>query len=67
VPVTFMTNFKRLQAGPALRNMGGPGPSKVIIHAPIYPKDYEGRSVSDLRNDTFAVIEGPLKEAYGTE
>jgi 1-acyl-sn-glycerol-3-phosphate acyltransferase len=65
VPVTFLTNFKRLQAGPALRNMGGPGPSKVIIHPPIYPKDFEGMSANDLRDITFATIEKPLIEAYG--
>lgn len=67
VPVTFLTNFKRLQAGPALRNLGGPGPSKVIIHPPIYPETYKAGDVSALRNDTFAVIEKPLKELYGDQ
>ncbi len=67
VPVTFLNNFKRLQAGPVLRNMGSPGPSRVIIHPAIYPADYKDKTVSDLRNDTFAVIEAPLIELYGSK
>ena len=67
VPVTFLTNYKRLQAGPALRNLGGPGPSKVIIHPAVYPANYTGKTVSDLRNDIFAIIEKPLIEAYGSQ
>lgn len=67
VPVTFLTNFKRLQAGPALRNLGGPGPSKVIIHPAIYPESYKNGDVTALRNDTFAIIEQPLKEMYGDQ
>jgi 1-acyl-sn-glycerol-3-phosphate acyltransferase len=67
VPVTFLTNFRRLQAGPALRNLGGPGPSEVIIHAPIYPKDYAESGANAMRNDTFAIIEKPLLERYGNQ
>lgn len=67
VPVTFLTNFKRLQAGPALRNLGGPGRSEVIIHKAIYPADYSEKGVNALRSDTFAVIEKPLIERYGSE
>ena len=65
VPVTFMTNIQRLQAGPALKRMGGPGPSRVIIHPALYPADYAETGVNQLRNDTFAIIEKPLKELYG--
>lgn len=65
VPVTFLNNFKRLQAGPALKNMGGPGPSRVIIHPAIYPADYADKTVNELRSDTFAIIERPLNELYG--
>ena len=67
VPVTFLTNYRRLQAGPALKNLGGPGPCKVIIHPPIYPENYAASDVSALRNDTFAVIEKPILERYGNQ
>lgn len=67
VPVTFLTNFKRLQAGPTLRNMGGPGPSEVIIHPAIHPANYKVQGASAMRNDTFATIEKPLLERYGNQ
>ncbi|MEX2596936.1 MAG: lysophospholipid acyltransferase family protein [Salibacteraceae bacterium] len=67
VPVTFMNNFRRLQAGPALKRMGSPGSSHVIIHPAIYPSDYQGKTVNDLRNDTFAILEKPLIERYGSK
>lgn len=67
VPVTFLTNWKRLQAGPALRNSGGPGPSKVVIHAPVYPKDYVDSGVTKMRQDIFDIIDAPLKEMYGDQ
>lgn len=67
VPVTFLTNFKRLQAGPALRQRGGPGPSKVIIHPPIFPADYTSKGDHQMRDDTFAVIQKPLEALYGNQ
>ena len=65
VPVTFTTNWKRLQAGAALRVKGGPGPSKAIIHAAIYPKDYKESGVVHMKRDTFEIINKPLIELYG--
>lgn len=65
VPVTFTTNWKRLQSGAALKRMGGPGPSKVIIHAPLYPKDYEEKGAVQMKHDTFEIINKPLVELYG--
>lgn len=67
VPVTFLTNWKRLQAGPALRNSGGPGPSKVIIHPPVYPADYAEEGITKMRQDIFDIINAPLKEKYGDQ
>lgn len=65
VPVTFTTNWKRLQAGAALRVKGGPGPSKVIIHAPLFPKDYAEKGAVQMKQDTFEIINKPLIELYG--
>lgn len=65
VPVTFTTNWRRLQAGAALKRLGGPGPSKVIIHAPLYPKDYAEKGAAQMKQDTFDIINKPLVELYG--
>lgn len=65
VPVTFLTNWKRLQAGPALKNGGGPGISKVIIHAAVYPKDYAEGGLVKMKHDIFETINKPLIERYG--
>lgn len=65
VPVTFTTNWRRLQAGAALRVKGGPGPSKVIIHPAIDPKDYGEKGAVQMKQDTFEIINKPLIELYG--
>jgi 1-acyl-sn-glycerol-3-phosphate acyltransferase len=65
VPVTFINNWKRLQAGPALKNCGGPGFSEVIIHPAVYPKDYAESGLVKLKHDIFETIEKPLRDRYG--
>jgi len=65
VPVTFTRNFMRLQAGPALKRLGGPGMVEAIIHDPVYPKDYADKGMTAMKKDIFATIEKPLKERYG--
>ncbi|GAB5540101.1 MAG: hypothetical protein Salg2KO_22040 [Salibacteraceae bacterium] len=65
VPVTFLTNWKRLQAGPVLKNLGSPGVSKVIIHPPVLPEEYAAKGEVQMKHDIFDIIEKPLKEAYG--
>lgn len=65
VPVTFVNNWRRLQAGPALRRKGGPGISHVIIHPPVYPEQYKTLGVVKMKQDIFEIIEKPLRETYG--
>lgn len=65
VPVTFINNWRRLQAGPALKRLGGPGYSNVIIHEPVYPRDYENSGVVKMKKDIFAIIEKPLTDGEG--
>lgn len=62
VPVTFLNNWKRLQAGPVLKRRGGPGISKVIVHEPVYPSNYKSDDVVQLKKDIFAIIEKPLND-----
>lgn len=65
VPVTFINNWRRLQSGPALKRLGGPGYSNVIIHSPVYPKDYEKSDVVKMKKDIFEIIEKPLRDGQG--
>ncbi|MDC1221380.1 1-acyl-sn-glycerol-3-phosphate acyltransferase [Salibacteraceae bacterium] len=65
VPVTFVNNWRRLQAGAALRVLGGPGYSNVIIHPSVYPKDYENTDVVKMKKDIFEIIEKPLRDGKG--
>lgn len=68
VPVTFLTNWKRLQTGPALKRAGGPGASKVIVHPPVYPgKGNTPVEMITLREQVFQTVQGPLKEYYGNQ
>lgn len=67
IPVTFVTNWRRLQAGPALRRGGGPGVSHVIVHAPVYPADYGAGGMERMKSDIFATIQKPLTKYYGSE
>lgn len=57
VPVTFINNWRRLQSGAILKRKGGPGFSKVVVHAPVYPKDYQEKGVVQMKKDIFEIIE----------
>ena len=65
VPVTFLNNWRRLEAGPVLKNLGGPGFSDVIIHAPVFPSEYAEKGEVQYKLDIFETIEKPLRERYG--
>lgn len=67
VPVTFVTNWKRLQTGAALRALGSPGKSKVIVHPAVMPADYAESGLVKMKQDIFATINKPLEEAYGNQ
>ena len=65
VPMTFVNNWRRLQAGAVLKQLGGAGPSRIVIHKPVYPKDYAELGVVRLKHDIFETIEEPLKRHHG--
>ncbi len=65
VPVTFINNWQRLQTGAALKALGSPGSSKVVIHPSVSPLDYEEEGVVKMKRDIFAIINKPLKQEYG--
>lgn len=67
VPVTFLTNWRRLQAGPALKQLGGPGISKIVVHPAVYPEQYRESGPNQMKQDIFAIIEKPILERYGDQ
>ncbi|MBT3648029.1 MAG: 1-acyl-sn-glycerol-3-phosphate acyltransferase [Flavobacteriales bacterium] len=62
LPVTFIDNVNRLQAGAALRVKGGPGPSRVVIHEAIMPDQIRSMTMSELKRNTFDIIKKPLDQ-----
>lgn len=61
VPVTFLDNWKRyLSDG---KGQGGPGITRIIAHAPIYP---EGLTEEELKDKVYQVIDKRLKQEYGS-
>lgn len=49
VPVTFVTNWKRLQRGPLWKGKAGPGVAKVIIHEPISTQGLTKKDEPELK------------------
>lgn len=64
VPITFQNNYRLFSDPENLFGPARPGIARVIIHAPIYPKDYEGLTLEELKQKVYSIIDGPLKELY---
>lgn len=60
LPVTFVTNWKRLHGGGFWKGRAGPGIAEVIIHKPIPTKGLEKSSVDELLERTQSIINRPL-------
>ena len=61
VPITFLTNYKRLQLGATFKSMGGPGFAEVIIHEPISTIGMTQEDLVTLKTQVFETIENELK------
>lgn len=60
VPVTFMTNWKRLGRGGMLTGHAGPGLSTVVIHPPVYTTGMTKHDVEALTSKVQEIIGGPV-------
>jgi 1-acyl-sn-glycerol-3-phosphate acyltransferase len=60
LPVTFVTNWKRLQRSGLWHGKAGPGIAEVIIHKPIQTKGVNKESVGKLQSQAYHIICGPL-------
>jgi 1-acyl-sn-glycerol-3-phosphate acyltransferase len=67
VPVTFVTNWKRLQRKSFFSGLAGPGVSEIIVHEPCSTEGLSADDVAFLQNKVKQIINAPLKERFGTE
>lgn len=62
LPVTFITNWKRLQRGRFFTGKAAPGLSEVIIHKPVITSGLTKNDVGFLQEQVYGIIEEPLKK-----
>lgn len=65
IPITFTTNWKRLQRSGFLRGEAGPGISNVIIHPPISTIGKTKEETAALSMELKKIINAPLHDKYG--
>lgn len=64
LPVTFVTNWKRLQRGNFFTGKASPGFSEVKIHKPVSTLGLTKDDVDALQNRVRAIINEPLRERF---
>jgi 1-acyl-sn-glycerol-3-phosphate acyltransferase len=65
IPVTFVTNWKRLQRKKFLLGQAGPGFADVVVHEPVYTKNLTKKDVHNLLKKVRKIINKPLYERWG--
>lgn len=60
VPVTFVTNWKRLQRSGIWKGKASPGIAEVVIHKPILTNKLCKENIYQLQNDVQKTIDAPL-------
>ncbi|MBK9283010.1 MAG: 1-acyl-sn-glycerol-3-phosphate acyltransferase [Sphingobacteriaceae bacterium] len=64
LPITFTTNWKRLQKGGFFKGKAGPGIAQVIIHPLIDTKELSKKDISLLNDRVKETISTPLYNLY---
>lgn len=62
VPITFLSNWKRMGEPLDFISLGSPGLNRVVIHEPINTKGLMPDDLTELRQKTRTVIVGPLRK-----
>ncbi len=62
LPITFVSNWKRLGIGGMFKGKAGPGFSEVIIHKPIMTIGLKKEDHTQLEEEVRLAINGPLVE-----
>lgn len=61
VPITYLNNWKRLQNGGFFKSHGGPGISRIIVHAPIPTKGLTENDLVSLKTQVYEIISKDLE------
>ncbi len=62
VPITFLTNYKRLQLGGLFTGKAGPGIAKVIVHEPIITIGMTEEDLLPLQQNVFNIINNQINK-----
>lgn len=65
LPVTFVTNWRRLQRKGLWRGYAGPGFSDVVVHKPVSTKGLIKKDVNNLIAQVREIINRPLLDRWG--
>lgn len=65
LPVTFVTNWKRLQRKKFWLGKAGPGIADVVVHGPIYTQGLSKKDVDNLVKQVRKIINNPLQLRWG--
>jgi 1-acyl-sn-glycerol-3-phosphate acyltransferase len=60
VPITFHTNYKRLEMAGLFSGKAGPGMARAVIHQPIPTLGMTSEDISSLRDKVFKIINDEL-------
>lgn len=60
IPITFFTNYKRLEMGGLFSGKAGPGVAKAVIHEPIPTKGMTDEDLPALRDKVYNIINNEL-------
>ncbi|MCO6500542.1 MAG: 1-acyl-sn-glycerol-3-phosphate acyltransferase [Vicingus serpentipes] len=60
LPITFFTNYKRLEMAGLFSGKAGPGIAKAVIHEPIPTKGMTQEDLVSLREKVFSIINNEL-------
>lgn len=61
-PITFLSNYKRLQLGGIFNGVAGPGVAKIIVHEPISTIGMTLEDLLPLQNKVFEIINQQLQK-----
>jgi len=65
IPVTFVTNWKRLQRKKFFQGKAGPGFADVVVHNPVYTDNLSKHDLHSLIKQVQQTINEPLFERWG--
>jgi len=65
LPVTFVSNWQRLQRKNFWLGKAGPGFADVVVHKPVYTNNLTKDDVKKLAKQVQAIINKPLNERWG--